>query len=280
MKLITTYLFDKINQPREVKWFQNALALFLLYKVVIYFSQIEALFSSNAFIYNHPYNSHSYIDVAFVLTNFFTPQLAFIALSIIGIVSILTLFKISNYVFKILLWLTVINLNNYLYPIITSGDYLLNQLLLFNIFLNPTISKEISFISDLKTVTHNISLLGIKVQICLAYLVAALFKLYDADWLSGQAIHQIIQIPVFSCALLQSIPTGILLISTWFVILYQLLFPVLVWNQKFKIYILSLGIIQHLVIALAMGLFSFGILMMLSYILFLRYDYRSNTTKL
>ncbi len=269
-----------MNQSREVKWFQNGLALFLLYKIIIYTSQFDLLFSGHAFIYNQPYHSHSYVDIAFLLTNFFTPQLACVALFVVGFISILVLFNISNYGFKILLWLTVVNLNNYLYPIITSGDYLLNQFLLFNIFLNPNILKPSSALADFKMALHNISLLGIKVQICLAYLVAGIFKLKDADWLSGQAIAQIIQIPVFSCEFLRTIPTSILVVSTWFVIMYQLLFPLLVWNRNFKIYILSLGIIQHVVIAFGLGLFSFGVLMILSYILFLRYDYQSNTTKI
>ncbi len=179
---------------------------------------------------------------------------------------------------KAILWFTVINLNNYLYPVITSGDYLLNQMLLFNVFLNPKIPSLNNTVADFKTVTHNVALLGVKIQICLAYLVAAIFKLQDADWFDGQAIQQIIQIPVFSHVAFQAMPACILIASTWIVLLYQLLFPVLVWYRKFKIYILSIGIIQHIIIAFGMGLFSFGILMMLSYIVFLRYDYQSNLT--
>jgi hypothetical protein len=158
-----------------------------------------------------------------------------------------------------------------LYPTLTAGDYLLNQLLFFNIFFSITNSKN-AVVQDAKTIFHNIALTGIKLQICLAYFLAAWFKLTDSDWLSGMAVYQTFQLPEYSNALLQSIPQSVCMILTYVTLAYQLLFPVLIWIRPFKIYILTFGILQHLVIAFGMGLFSFGIIMIICYILFLKYD--------
>jgi len=70
----------------------------------------------------------------------------------------------------------------------------------------------------------------------------------------------------------KSLPTQLCVFLTYATIIYQLLFPMLIWFRRFKIYFFSFGIIQHLLIAFGMGLFSFGVIMAICYILFLKYD--------
>lgn len=251
--------------------------LFIIYKILINVIHFDSLFSVHSLIYNAPKHIGSIRDVAYLLTNYYSNITSVICLSTVFILSCIGLFKKSNYITNTLLWLSIINLNNYLYPTLTAGDYLFNQLLLFNIFFSFKPSTR-PFIQDLKTVFHNTALIGIKVQICLAYFLAALFKLSDADWLDGSALWDTIQIPEYSNALLASLPVAVCTILTYLTIVYQLTFPVMVFLNSTKKYVFTYGIIQHLVIALAMGLFSFGIIMIICYILFLKYDDGSKTT--
>ena len=274
MKLITTYLFDFKHQPREIKWFKNALSLFILYKVCVYIYLFPELFSEHRFIFlsNKPVNF--LIDTAFFLSNNYSILLAICMISAIGLFSVLEIINKSNYFIRFFLWLIILNLTNFLYPTLTCGDYLLNQLLLFNIFLTNKSFKN-SIINELSTLIHNIALIGIKMQVCLVYALAAWFKINDANWLNGSAIYDIFQIPEYSNTVFYSLPEWFCTISTYVVLVYQLGFCILVWIKPIKKYILALGIFQHLVIAFGMGLFSFGIIMIVCYILFLNYDYKS-----
>ncbi len=251
--------------------------LFIIYKIFINVIHFDTLFSAHNLIYSAPKHTGSIRDLAYLLTNYYSNITSIICLTTAFLLACIGLFKKSNYITNTVLWLSLINLNNYLYPTLTAGDYLLNQLLLFNIFFSFKPSTH-PFIQDLKTALHNTALIGIKVQICLAYFLAALFKLSDADWLDGTALWDTIQIPEYSNALLACLPMPVCTGLTYLTIIYQLTFPIMVFISSTKKYVFTFGIIQHLIIALAMGLFSFGIIMMICYILFLKYDDRSRTT--
>lgn len=211
---------------------------------------------------------------AYLLTNNYSVYLSIFFISLVGTLSLLFLCRTSHYVTRALLWLALININNFLYPTLTGGDYLLNQLVFFNIFFNDNNGGN-KILNDLKTALHNTSLIAIKVQVCLVYLLSALFKLQDDSWINGTALHFIFQLPEYSNALLSALPTSICTVLTYATLLYQLTFCVMVFIPKVKKYVLAFGLLQHLAIALFMGLFSFGCVMIISYIVFLKYDDRS-----
>ncbi len=275
LNYIATYLFNAKKQFKEIGWFRNALYLFLLYKVFVYLFQFKALFSEERFIYHHVKHINPVVDSVFFLNNHYSVLLALGFIFSVGILSIIGLLKKSNYITNLILWLLIMNLTSFLYPTLTAGDYLLNQLLFFNCFFMPQASKNLVW-NDIKTALHNTALLAIKLQVCLAYFLAGYFKLIDDSWMSGAAIYQTFQIPEFSNALLASIPYSITIVLTYFTIAYQLSFAFLVWFRPFKIYLFSFGIMQHLLIAFGMGLFQFGVSMCICYILFLKYDYSSS----
>jgi len=271
---ITTYFFNKINQPKEVSWFRNALYVFLLYKVFLFLAQFNALFSNNRLIYHSVKKINFIVDSCFFLNNNYSVLLAIVFIIAVVVLSIIGLFKKSNYITNFMLWFVVMNLSDFLYPVNTAGDYMLNQLLFFNCFLLPKPSHNL-IINDFKTVIHNISLVALKTQVCLAYFIAACFKLTDDTWLNGSALNLTFQVPEFSNSVFQSIPYAICVVFTYLTLFYQLSFPFLVWFRPFKIYLFLFGILQHLLIAFGMGLVSFGFVMIICYILFLKYDYKS-----
>lgn len=61
-------------------------------------------------------------------------------------------------------------------------------------------------------------------------------------------------------------------IATYAVLMYQGLFPLIVWFKKVKIPFLLFGVLMHLGIAFGMGIFTFGIVMCLVYLPFLSAD--------
>lgn len=274
MNFIVSYLFDSKKQPREINWFRNALFLFILYKVIIYTLKFETLFSTNRLIFHHKQSSGVLNDFAYYLTQHYSVTLGVLSIILLAILAIIGLLKRANYFTNSLLWLLMLNINNFLYPTLTAGDFLTNQLLFFNIFFLPKITKHTA-VNEVKIALHNVALIGIKIQICLAYFLAAWFKLTDASWMNGLAVYQTFQISEYSNSFFATWPMGVCMVLTYATIVYQLLFPLLIWFRKTKIYLLAFGITQHLLIAFGMGLFSFGIIMIICYILFLKYDYKS-----
>lgn len=268
---ITTYFFESRKQTKEIGWFRNALYLFLLYKVFVYVYQFKFLFSENRLIYHHVKHVNVIIDSVFFLNNHYSVFLGGCFIFLVAVFALLGLLKKSNFLTNLFLWFVVMNLTNFLYPTLTAGDYLLNQLLFFNCFLFSKTSFNAKW-NDVKTALHNMALLALKLQVCVAYFLAGYFKIVDDSWTSGEAIYQTFQIPEYSNALFASIPHSICVVLTYLTIAYQLSFAFLVWFRPFKIYLFTFGILQHLLIGLGMGLFSFGLIMVICYILFLKYD--------
>jgi hypothetical protein len=271
MNKIAAYFFDKKNQIKEIEWFRNALYVFLLYKVCVYALQFESLFSNERLIYHEIKFVNFIVSSVYVLNDHYSVSLGVVFVLLTAILSIIGLLKKSNYLTNVLLWLIVTNLTNFLYPTLTAGDYLLCNLLFFNCFFIPKESFNVA-LNDIKTAIHNTSLIAIKLQVCLAYFIAAYFKITDASWLEGYAIYQTFQIPEFSNSFLESLPYSFFFDLTYLTMIYQMSFSFLVWFRPFKIYLFSFGIMQHLLIAFGMGLFGFGIIMTICYILFLKYD--------
>jgi len=127
MKLINTYLFEVKHQPIEIKWFKNALSFFILYKVCVYIYLFPELFSEHKFIYLSNKHVNFLIDTSFFLSNNYSLLLGISMISILCLFSILEIINKSNYIFRFLQWVIILNLNNILYPTLTGGDFLLNQ---------------------------------------------------------------------------------------------------------------------------------------------------------
>ncbi len=244
---------------------------FLIYKTVILFSQYQSLISNTNLIYHHPINSGFITDLAFILNHKNAELLTSLFLIFILTTSLIGLLNKSTMISNVILWFCILSINNYLYPTLTAGDYLLNQLLFFNIFLYHHTSKNI-MVNDFKTAIHNSALLSIKIQICLVYVCSFLFKVTDVQWLNGSALASIFQIPEYTNYFLMSLNPIVCMILTYLTLAYQFLFPLGICFTKLKPYLLIFGVLQHLVIAFFMGLFSFGITMIICYILFLKYD--------
>jgi len=243
----------------------------LIYRSGVYALNFNTFFSLKGLIYHQAKFFGLKTDLAYIFSNYYSEKLLIGSVFALAFFSIVGLLKKSNYITNFLLWFLVLNFQNFLYPTLTAGDYLLNQLLFFNILFSFRLSR-FGIWNEIKTALHNSGLLAIKLQICLAYFLAAWFKLTDEDWMNGTSVYDIFQVSEYSNHFFKSLPTQLCVFLTYATIIYQLLFPMLIWFRRFKIYFFSFGIIQHLLIAFGMGLFSFGVIMAICYILFLKYD--------
>ena len=115
------------------------------------------------------------------------------------------------------------------------------------------------------------ALLAIQIQICLVYLVSALYKILGDVWLEGTAMWHSLMLKEYSLPIIyNNMPEAnlILMIMTYFAIAYQFLFAILIWIPATRRWILILGILMHLMIAFVFGLFNFGAAMIICYFSF------------
>lgn len=111
------------------------------------------------------------------------------------------------------------------------------------------------------------------IQLSLVYFVAAIYKLSGDQWLAGDAFYYTVHITHFASDFWTSetmlnnhwLLTGL----TWAGLLYQLIFPVMIWIKRGRTAFLIAGIFFHLFIGTFLHLWDFALAMIFCYALFM-----------
>lgn len=275
MNFITTYFFGDLKGIRQVLLFRKMAALLVFYRLISAVVHFSFFYSSSHAVFLKPMALASWKDLFNLLMIYDSEGLRILFLILSGVLSILLFLDRLNFCLRALLFILIVNLHGFIYPSLTGGDFLFFQYLFWNIFFFTKPDHKKKWLQDIRCFLHHISFLSIRLQICLAYAVAAYFKCIDAEWLDGTAVSTALQVEMFSLPSFQNIPASIGLFLTYFTLLYQVLFPIIVWLKPLKKYVLAIGIIQHLFIAIVMGLPWFSAVMITGYIFFLDFDKKS-----
>ncbi len=116
----------------------------------------------------------------------------------------------------------------------------------------------------------NFVLLLCRIQLALIYLLSGFNKLTSEAWRSGDAIYSIANLEYLNNpALSFHFNESMAMVLAWGVILFELAFPVLIWFRRFRIPVLFLGVCFHIGIIFFLSLPDFGVVMILTYSLFL-----------
>jgi hypothetical protein len=172
----------------------------------------------------------------------------------------------------IVVWFTTINLQNRIYSTNTGGDLLLNILLFYLIFISDGKNYRNIELDKIKNVFDNFFSLLCKIQLVIVYFISSIYKVLSPEWLDGTALQRILFVNEYSLPfIINSINNfGLLLyFSTWIILAYQILFPIVLIKNNKTNYLLIIGVTLHLAIALVMGLFNFSLIMIISYVLFI-----------
>lgn len=264
MNKIVKYLWGDYRATHEAVWTQRLLAMFVLYKCVYWLFNFTLLFSENSLVYYRQVDLTIWRKPAFFLYNSLSENLSllFIILSMSCAVWVLFTRKYKRLAFFIL-WFCITNIQNKVFSTLTGGDILFQHFLFFAAFLS---SGNIN--NEWDKVLHNTGVIALRIQLCVVYLYAGLAKLLDADWMNGEAVNDSLMIYDYSLPMYYHGLGSFGVLLNYMVLVYQLLFSVLVWNQKIKKWFLLLGVVQHAFIGIVMGLPTFGLIMILSYAIF------------
>ncbi|MGZ5278960.1 MAG: HTTM domain-containing protein [Pseudobdellovibrionaceae bacterium] len=111
----------------------------------------------------------------------------------------------------------------------------------------------------------------LQVQLCLIYVYSGMEKLKGQSWWDGTAVWSVLansQMVIADLTWTRHVPFLIVLIS-FATILFEIYFPVLVWVPALRRYCLVAGMLFHAGIGIVMALWSFAIVMISPYCLFI-----------
>lgn len=292
LKSIPNTFIQDFPHWRKVELFRRALYIFLFLNTLSLLPIAEEIWSYNGIIGPRGWNfgiptieqgSYAIINVlshpanntyTWVYIVFIVGQLVFLTTGIL---------RIFPSVSSIMIYFFTMNLFLKGGQMFTGGEVLVCLLLLYLIFIqkNKTGKHKISFripkdekaeFSFLQNILNNSFYWMCLIQVCLVYFFSTFYKLLDWNWINGSAVMFVSRIDAYSSGINRFFFADnytLSIIATYSILIYQALFPFVVWFKKIKKIFLIFGVIFHLGIAFGMGLFTFGIIMCLVYLLFL-----------
>lgn len=152
-----------------------------------------------------------------------------------------------------------------------TGDKLHNFLILMLLFIRENAVKH-----SLRQMITNAAVLIIKLHFCLLYFVNAAGKIIHPFWRNGSLFNDIWHLSYFANPNFVPVwffnPT-LQFITAWSVIIFEFMFPVMIWFKPYKNSLIFIGLLFHVGISMLLSIPDFGITMMLVYILF--YDFKT-----
>jgi hypothetical protein len=174
----------------------------------------------------------------------------------------------------LLIYVVTMNLNNRAWVVLDGGDNLIQLMLFYMIFMDPSLpdgSRREGVFAYASNAMTNAAFLMARLQVVAVYVVAGLGKVSGSLWQNGTALYYTLSVDDFSTPAVRSIVAHypfVSVIGSYVTLGYQLAFPWLIWNRRARPWLMSLGTFIHLQISLVMGLFSFGLAVMTSYVVF------------
>ncbi|MEQ8361416.1 MAG: HTTM domain-containing protein [Cyclobacteriaceae bacterium] len=271
---LTGRLMTPQSNEKHTALFCKALYVFLLFKIFYLWPLIGDVLDYKPF----GYNSHlSYLLFAPLVLTKINAELFLFSFALLLVISVVI--RVNYITAFVVCWFSI-SLSRLFLPIINGSDLVLNLFLIVAIALplNPKLNFKNS--DQIQRVISNVALLFVQIQFALIYLLSGYDKLLSSSWRSGAAIDSINNLTFFHNPFITLHLNEITcLILSWSVILFEIGFGFLIWAQKFRIPLLTIGIFFHLGIAFVLGLVDFALVMMICYGVYLPFK-KTNYTVL
>ena len=260
-------LFDEQTVAKSTRTFIRWVYGWFACYFIFYFSDISSIWGSDSVLirYSAPDTpTNNFVYVLMYQLHWFWPIAAIHLTSIFMVV-----FQIwKQPMLRFVVWITGILLYFSAIPAMNSG-YLFMLLLAFYVIpfqLKP--KKEMDYF------INRVVLFTCVLQLYFVYVFSALFKVTSVQWLSGDALYYTFlndrYSPTFLKSMVYYMPFGIIVFLAYFIMIFQLFFPL--WSQwkRTRKAALWIGVLMHLWIAFVMHLWDFAFAMLIPYYLFVR----------
>lgn len=264
---------NKISQIGTKNYYSFYAALFrlficfhLLKDLVSTWKHFNLLYKGNSFLPQSPTDLLEYFAIApSLIRNYYEFFLMAYVLFIC-----LFFFGIGKYFTALVLFILYELQQRLGYIILNGGDNLLKFILLYMVFID---SYKYFSISPLKiknagvkyvlTFLSNTAAFSICLHLCLAYFLSAWHKIHADVWFNGVATYYTLSLERFRGTSwnLLLVKNGIFVtISTYFTMLVEIYYPVLIWFKKTKKVISICAIFLHIGIYIFMMIYDFQII--------------------
>lgn len=256
------YKFHSIDLMRKV------LYIYLLYTTIILLPYASEIWGPDSMVISYPVDVYS---TSLYLNLLFHPSIApyfyfFVFLQILFL--ILGIFSIYPRLSAVMVFILTSNLSNRMYLMNTAGEQLILIFLFFLMFFSVKEEKK----TELQIMINNICAMALFFQMVVLYFFSGIYKLYYPEWTNGSAMFLTLMMDEFTHPFIKNNLSGnniLLLVGTYISLIYQLAFPIFIWFKKIRKYFLWVGIIFHLSISFVLGIFDFGMIMLIAYIMYM-----------
>lgn len=266
------WLSDKIDtivkhvllEDSRKELFFKVLYLFVLIKLWVSWSTLQSIVE---FV---PAREYSLIGLALHAPL----QLINLGVGVFGLVFSLILItslvvRLNHISAFLIFWFSVC-LSKFLFPVLNGADLVLNLFLLIGLVIPTFPVLTWRGLSEYQKAVSAFGVLFIKIEIALIYFLSGYDKLITAFWRNGNAIFSVSNLEFFSNPNFSMQLIGFsALVVAWSVILFEISFTFFIWFKKFRNYWLIAGVLFHLGIIVFIGLLDFGLVMIISYLIFL-----------
>ena len=131
--------------------------------------------------------------------------------------------------------------------------------------------KQIDKSRPMSDALNSVAIRFFQIQLCVIYGYTGMEKLKGGPWWDGTALWGAVtnsQLAFMDFTFLSHWPI-VIIIGTYFTLIFEIYFPALVWVPKIRPFVLLCGVIFHAMIGLTMGLVFFSAVMVSCYIFFL-----------
>lgn len=191
---------------------------------------------------------------------------------------LLVLFGIGGRPVILLTWVLNIAFLQRNWLLVYGADIIGSLFLLYLSLIGPQVWRWRRMIASQPDVLASVGARFVQLQLVTIYLFSGFEKLRGASWWDGTALWAVFansQMVVTDLTWLRHFPLVIVL-ATWGTVLFEIFFPIFVWNKKWARLFLIAGIGFHLTIGLMIWLWSFALIMIAPYALFLHQTGKSD----
>ena len=243
--------------------------LIYIYKDVWQFTKPDGIFSYN-FFHTHAFHAFKINKILYLFKYKYCSIILYISLYTFGAFALIGfLTNLSLLCFFILL----ISFQHRIRPILQSGGDVIASFLLFNLILMPTglsISVDKYLFNYDIDYTYGWPLRLIQLTLTFGYLSAAMHKMKSWDWGCGHALKNALLFTMWSKHRFKKLFANefVFKSANYITVWFQILAPLFLWIQEFRLVTIILGIIIHIVMILTLKIGYFGPIMIVAILSF------------
>jgi len=264
---LITKLSADFHQRKAVTIFCKTLLCFTLFKIIFLWKICITIVA-----YQHFSWPRSWVGKIIFLPSVLAGDHLHIVYSAFLVLLIVGIIVPWNYFSAILHFWIVANLYRITLPITSGADQVHFMISLAMIGMAATPRACNARWQALQVIVYNVTVFTGQCIIVSIYLLSGWDKLITPSWRTGEAFRMIANLQYMIHPVVQPLlgNSTVNFILAWTTIVFELAFVMMVWFRKTRLPILGIGILFHLIIAVALNLYGFSLIMILSYMIFLK----------